>query len=523
MTQSSGLVKLVDVSSYWEGIDVPVSLIELGPVKPGHSKIAEADPGIQEYIAKKLVVEPGYIYLHINAMGAGEYYGSNKNGDYFPEEQLKKYHKTFESDGYIYRHHINKDPAKSLGRVIFSVYNDRMHRVELIAKVSKELGAEIESNILAGIYPLTSMGCKTPFDVCSICGNKAHTRAAYCEHISGGINRLLPDGRKVMALNLGPLKFFDLSLVLRPADVTSSVLAKVAHACQAVLSVDMAAAEGLTARDEKLVKSAEVLKKAALRKMSELIKEVEGGEVMGTYGDVSDVLDKVQEPSLDLIPTLVQFPLSETLNAFAELGMAPSVKFMAELFAQKLAGPAGAGVGRDAEAATLSLPPSKLSLKQAFEILEMEPVEESPANSIIVNLLRSNSDASLFAPAIEKRAYMYGGYMQAQYMQQLPNYVNMSQTAIQKKQEELRAQAAPAAGNSMLTTLLALGGAAILSRMYISALVNEKVEAAKRDLLIAQHLNSRAKIDFEKTAEFASAMIDASTKASYYRNHKALK
>lgn len=518
----TGLVKLVDVSSYWEGIDAPVSLIELGPVKPGHSKIAETDPGIQEYISNQLKVEPGFIYLHINALGAGEYYGSNKNGDYFPEEQLKKYHKTFESDGYIYRHHINKDPAKSLGRVIFSVYNDRMHRVELIAKVSKELGAEIESNIAAGIYPLTSMGCKTPFDICSICGNKAHTRAAYCTHISSGVNKLMPDGRKVMALNLGPLGFFDLSIVLRPADVTSSVLAKVAHA-QSVLSVDMATAEGLVARESRIVKSAEILKKSAIRKLSELVKEVEGGEVMNTLGDVSEVMDNVQDPSLKLVPTLVKFPLSETLNAFAELGMAPSVKFMAELFAQKLAGAAGAGVGEAAEEATLSLPPSSLSLKQAFEILEMEPVEELPANSILVNLIRNSSDASLFGEAIEKRASMYGGYMNAQYMQQLPNYVNMTTTQVAQRQAELKAQAAPQQGQSMLTTLLALGGAAILSRMYISSLVDEKVAAAKRDLLIAQHLNSRAKIDFEKTAEFASSMIDACTKASYYRNHKALK
>jgi hypothetical protein len=519
----TGLIKLVDVSSYWEGIDVPVSLIEIGPGKLGHSKVAETDPGIREYVATKLVVEPGYIYLHINAMGAGEYYGSNKNGDYFPEEQLKKYHKTFESDGYIYRHHINKDPAKSLGKVIFSVYNERMHRVELIAKVSKDLGLEIESNIAAGVYPLTSMGCKTPFDVCSICGNKAHTRAAYCEHIANGVNKLLPDGRKVMALNLGPLKFFDLSIVLRPADVTSSVLAKVAQHAVGYLSVDVAAAEGWTPREEKLVKFAEVLKKAAIRKVSELIKEVEGGEVMDTLGDVSEVMDQVQDPSLKLIPTLVKFPLSETLNAFAELGMAPSVKFMAELFAQKLAGTAGAGVGEAAEEATLSLPPSQLSLKQAFDILEMEPVEETPANSILVNLIRNSSDASLFGEEIEKRAYLYNGYMGAQYMQQLPNYVNMTQSQVAQRQAETRAQAAPPQGQSMLTTLLALGGAAILSRMYISSLVDEKVAAAKRDLLVAQHLNSRAKIDFEKTAEFASSMIDACTKASYYRNHKALK
>lgn len=180
-------------------------------------------------------------------MGAGEYYGSNRNGDYFPEAQLIRWHKTFEtSPAHLFRHHVNKDPAKAIGKVIFSYYNHRMHRVELIVEASKTLAADEYYKITElGQYPATSMACNTPFDVCSICGNKAHTRNEYCTHLTTQLNTLYPDGRKVMALNLGPLKFFDISIVIRPADITSSVLEKVANHQGVISSVEAALADGV--------------------------------------------------------------------------------------------------------------------------------------------------------------------------------------------------------------------------------------------------------------------------------------
>ena len=41
-----------------------------------------------------------HIYVLINALSAGEYFGPNKNGDFFPEKELVKHHKTYESLGF---------------------------------------------------------------------------------------------------------------------------------------------------------------------------------------------------------------------------------------------------------------------------------------------------------------------------------------------------------------------------------------------------------------------------------------
>ena len=92
-------------------------------------KTAEYSQTLVDFI-KTLKEKVDKTYALVNALSAGEYYGSNRNGDYFPEEALKEYHKTFEALGHVYRHHVNKDPKKSMGRVVFSHYNRDMHRVE---------------------------------------------------------------------------------------------------------------------------------------------------------------------------------------------------------------------------------------------------------------------------------------------------------------------------------------------------------------------------------------------------------
>jgi len=125
-------------------------------------KTASFDPVIANYIAS-LEKENGYLYALVNALTAGEYYGPNRNGDFFPEEALKKYHNTFTDYGYVYKHHQNKDPKKSLGKVIFSHYNDGMKRVELVIKLKKE-HPDVKSlleKILQGDIIKTSMGCFT--------------------------------------------------------------------------------------------------------------------------------------------------------------------------------------------------------------------------------------------------------------------------------------------------------------------------------------------------------------------------
>lgn len=120
------------------------------------------DPAVAEYL-ERLDRQEGYIYALINALTAGEYFGPNRNGDFFPEQALKKYHNTFVDNGHVYKHHQNKDPKKSMGKVVFSHYNPKMKRVEIVVKLKKEHPdvEKIMAELAQGRIPKTSMGCFT--------------------------------------------------------------------------------------------------------------------------------------------------------------------------------------------------------------------------------------------------------------------------------------------------------------------------------------------------------------------------
>lgn len=186
-----------------------------------------------------------YSYALVNALGAGEFFGSNINADYFPWDALahegQDYgYKTFESFAHAYQHHKNKDPTRAFGVPVLSLLNGPMKRVELIVRLDREKAKEeqadgIITRIDAGEFPDVSMGCKVPYDICSICGQKSKTRFDYCQHMappeelrsSYGPNKILPDGRKIYVINTLP-KFFDISFVFIGADKTAKVMAKVA-------------------------------------------------------------------------------------------------------------------------------------------------------------------------------------------------------------------------------------------------------------------------------------------------------
>jgi len=134
----------------------------------------------------------------------------------------------------MFVHHINKDPKKGFGKPVFSTIDNPMKRVIVISEISlsdaKNKGAKKFLDMISnGIMPEVSMGCKVPFDICSICGNKAKSPAFYCKHLSGG-NMLQMDqetGKVAYAINDFP-RFFDLSFVNRGADRSSGTLMKIA-------------------------------------------------------------------------------------------------------------------------------------------------------------------------------------------------------------------------------------------------------------------------------------------------------
>ena len=175
-------------------------------------KTAEYSAELQHRL-KGLEKKADKTYVLVNAMGSGEFWGSNRNGDYFPDASLSRDHKTFEKLGHAYKHHVNKDPEKSLGKVKIAVFNPDMHRVELVIEIDNERAKDILDRIEHGEYPAVSMGVKVPHDTCSVCHKKSKRTTDYCQHLKHEMGSVMPDGRKVYAINDTDLKFFDISFV----------------------------------------------------------------------------------------------------------------------------------------------------------------------------------------------------------------------------------------------------------------------------------------------------------------------
>lgn len=483
------MYKIID-SSFFDEEEPQISILDTSKVTLLTK--AAVDSRISQYV-KNISPVPGKIYLHINAMGAGEYFGPNKNGDYFPEKNLLEYYKTFEtSPAHVFRHHVNKDPAKSIGKVLFAVYNQRMHRVELIAEVDRSLGADIESKIASGQYPSTSMACRTPFDECSICGNRAKTRQEYCTHLTSQLGTQLPDGRKVMAMNIGPLNFFDISIVIRPADITSSILEKVANRY------------GSEIPKISSVKKAEVLgfvedtvKQAAVKKVAELTKIIQdSGHVMDTHDKyLGPIVEKVEDLPEYVVDHLSQYDFVDVIHGLAESGISPSLTTLGEILARNVYKEEGVGMGEIiGYHAKTSLLSGDVDTSKFFEI---EGVEKQASVGLIKIALKTHRDkCSIFPEFIEKRAAMVS--------ETLPQYV-MEPTNIMKTKEEeplLKSMVAKPLFKNILegeheaisywkrkypmSILKTLGDLVIAAKIYINNLMNK---------------GNDAKILIEKTAE----------------------
>lgn len=215
------LDKILELDEHFRGTSGLEPTVQLIDFNSKTSSIAE------EW-SRSITPKDGKTYILVLAMGASEFYGPNRNGDAFRESELKKTYKTFETDAHVYKSHVNKDPLKSYGRVVKAFYNDQMHRIELVLEIDNYKAPDIVDKVNSGESVAVSMGCKIKFDVCSICGNEAPTRAQYCSHLKNELNKIYPDGRIVCADNPNP-KFFDISIVWRPADKTGYMLKKVAY------------------------------------------------------------------------------------------------------------------------------------------------------------------------------------------------------------------------------------------------------------------------------------------------------
>lgn len=162
------------------------------------------------------VYDPDFLYIWARIVSAGEFYGPNKNGDYFPEEELVAWFETFK-DAHHFKNHENKNVENAIGTIITVRWNPVMKCVELLKALDKKRAPELARGYIKGYVTDVSMGCKVPYTVCSICGNKARKRSEFCEHVRFHRLQILGNGERVYEINYKP-KFHDSSTVLNGAE-----------------------------------------------------------------------------------------------------------------------------------------------------------------------------------------------------------------------------------------------------------------------------------------------------------------
>lgn len=171
------MFKLIPPNS-WDFGEVPSSLIKFSSrgLLGRDRALLEKRAGAQfaHLAVQRWEKMAGELPLHLIAMGSTEGYGSNRNGDGFSERELIKHSHTFEKHARFYRHHKNKNPQKSYGRVVLAFYNPEMRRTELLVGLNETKEAADRNGglvaddevamIKAGKDLAVSMACLTDSD-----------------------------------------------------------------------------------------------------------------------------------------------------------------------------------------------------------------------------------------------------------------------------------------------------------------------------------------------------------------------
>jgi len=222
--------------------------------------------GVFHDVLQDLKPIPGKTVIHVIALGDEEIYGPNRNGDGFSRKDNVTAHKTFKELGNVFKNHQNNDPLKAAGDVIATAHHQNMSRVQLLLGLDNDKCRREVDALDKGEDVPVSMGSMQDFDVCSVCQHKAPTAADHCHHIKNMLGQLLSDGRKVYMQNPNP-KYFDISLVFKPADRIAYTLKKVAAAGGGVIGGhELAEIYGLRAVGDP--------KYATLRALAAMYKEV---------------------------------------------------------------------------------------------------------------------------------------------------------------------------------------------------------------------------------------------------------
>jgi hypothetical protein len=304
------------------------------------SSAGKYHPEIQKYIDNAKPIK-NLIQVLLTALGAHEYWGQNVNGDRFYEGALKHDgadygHKTFKTNANYFTHHVNKDPALSKGEVLEAVWNDKAKRVELVVGINPTLDPDAASMLDNGEELCFSMGARLPYDVCTVCGNKARTRAEYCDHLRYQMNQIDPkSGVLVGAVNPFP-KFFDISRVLIPADKTAYMWEKIAHATNNPLakvgSAEIAERGVLYSIDGK-----QITKTASVHKSAEITKQIPATSTPVAVEKLKKALHQVKcalDKTASEIPVSVfkdAGSLNQCIVSMSVLGISPTVGEMNKL------------------------------------------------------------------------------------------------------------------------------------------------------------------------------------------------
>lgn len=308
-----------------------ISEYEIYDVPSGDELFKVANAAID--VPEGFVFDPDYLYLWVRIISAGEYYGPNKNGDYFPEQELLHYYDTFKT-GHVFKNHENKKVEQAIGEIISVRWNPVMKCVEIFKGIDKKRAPEVARGFLKGYLTDVSMGCKVPFTICSVCGNKARTQKEFCMHVREYRMQYLGNGERVFEINYQP-KFHDSSAVLTGAERVAKALVIMDAPPEGVAFHKTAGAKKGVTRFVKL--SEEEMKKVAsrpdvhpllltpmdksasgiLQKIAELEKEVTGKilNVATTPSEQSDTGDQV----MNIVRFLMEKRMDdETLNNLAD-------------------------------------------------------------------------------------------------------------------------------------------------------------------------------------------------------------
>lgn len=277
--------------------------------------------------------------------------------------------------GEVLVHNCNKGPnARAFGEVELSCWNPNMYRVELIVRIDRALAEKVGAHgvidkIDHGQLPDTSMGCKVPYDLCSISTdwelyrkaltlfnpNKHRhpgiavleyhksvqpirglsiTRDDYSDYCKYMMNAILPDGRKVFVYNPFP-RFFDISFVFFGAEKQSKMMAKLASTSYFCVPSNYIASQygydqpstykefSYVEKTSSVQNAREMLrgfkKRASQKKRAEIIKDIVPSQFSGK---AMPILED-SEPSLPntVLTQMSNYPIKESLSTPTMMGI----------------------------------------------------------------------------------------------------------------------------------------------------------------------------------------------------------